>query len=117
MRLPRDRFNLIPLKDNSKIPTVPWQRYQHDKCDLDLGTNYAVICGKVSKCIVVDIDSPELKDTLFTNWDAMLRDTLVVQTGSGGYHIYLEPDEYQYHLLGLVVPYLSLHQTFFYGFE
>jgi len=94
MRLPRDRFNLIPLKDKSKIPTVPWQRYQHDKCDLDLGINYAIICGKVSKCIVIDIDSPELKDTLFTNWTAMLRDTLVVQTGSGGYHIYLEPDEY-----------------------
>lgn len=94
MRLPRDRFNLIPLKDKSKIPTVPWQRYQHDKCDLDLNTNYAVICGKVSKCIVIDIDSPELKDVLFTNWDRMLKDTLVVKTGSGGYHIYLEPDEY-----------------------
>jgi len=94
MRLPRDRFNLIPLRDNSKLPTVPWQRYQHDKCDLEIKTNYAVICGPTSRCIVIDLDHEDLKKELFTNWTQLLMDTLVVQTGKKGYHIYLEPDQY-----------------------
>jgi len=94
MSLPRDRFNLIPLPDRSKIPIIPWKIYQDTKCELDIETNYAVICGPISKCIVIDLDDPKLKDEIFTNWTQLLKDTLVVQTGKKGYHIYLEPDEY-----------------------
>ena len=90
--LSRDIFNLIPIRDKSKIPAIAWGEYQQKKYEGEItSTNYAVICGKVSGCVVIDIDSPELIHKLFKNWEGLLKGTLVIKTGSGGYHVYVRP--------------------------
>ena len=90
--LDRSIFNLIPLRDKSKLPAVSWGEFKDKKYDGELkSTNYAVICGEVSQCVVIDIDSPELTPEIFKGWDDLKKKTLVVKTGSGGYHIYTKP--------------------------
>ena len=90
--LSRETFNLIPIRDKAKIPAIAWGEYQQKKYEGEItSTNYAVICGKVSGCVVIDIDSPELIHKLFKNWDGLLKSTLVIKTGSGGYHVYVRP--------------------------
>jgi len=90
--LSRDIFNLIPIRDKSKIPAIAWGEYQQKKYEGEItSTNYAVICGKVSGCVVIDIDSPVLIHKLFKNWEGLLKGTLVIKTGSGGYHVYVRP--------------------------
>jgi len=90
--LSRDTFNLIPIRDKSKIPAIAWGEYQQKKYEGEINsTNYAVICGKVSGCVVIDVDSPELIRKLFKDWDNLLKTTLVIKTGSGGYHVYVKP--------------------------
>ncbi len=92
----RERFNLIPLRERSKLPSIPWLEYQKKKYTGELAKNNAVICGKISKCVVIDVDSPELIQQLFNDWNTVLKKTLVVKTGSGGYHIYLKPRNDKY---------------------
>jgi len=41
--------------------------------------------------VVIDIDAPELLTQMFEDVDRLKKKTLVVQTGSGGYHIYVKP--------------------------
>ena len=95
--LSRDTFNLIPIREKSKIPAIAWGEYQNKKYEGNINsTNYAVICGKVSGCVVIDIDSPELIQKLFKNWDGLLKVTLVIKTGSGGYHVYVRPKNNNY---------------------
>jgi len=90
--LSREIFNLIPIRDKSKIPAISWGEYQQKKYEGEINsTNYAVICGKVSGCVVIDVDSPELIRKLFKDWDNLLKTTLVIKTGSGGYHVYVKP--------------------------
>ena len=91
--LSRDTFNLIPIRDKSKIPLIAWAEFKNKKYDGDIKTtNYAVICGEVSRCVVIDIDSPELTPEIFQGWEELKKKTLVVKTGSGGYHIYVKPN-------------------------
>lgn len=86
-------FNIIPCKDNSKLPAIPWKEFQTKKyTDKVTTTNYAIICGETSNVFVIDVDSPELIHFLFTDFEVVKDTTLTVQTGSGGYHIYFEYD-------------------------
>ena len=95
--LSRDTFNLIPIRDKSKIPLIAWAEFKNKKYDGDIKTtNYAVICGEVSHCVVIDIDSPELTPEIFKGWEELKKKTLVVKTGSGGYHIYVKPNNKVY---------------------
>jgi len=68
-------YNLIPLKNNSKIPAIRWKKYQYRKASLEEiekwfitfdDPNIALITGK--ELIVVDLDDilkfPELKKLL-----------------------------------------------------
>jgi len=87
-------LNLIPCKPKSKIPAVPWKEYQTKKCSLPLDENgnAAVICGQVSGGIaVIDIDSPNLIDKVLRDFESIKQNTLVVETGSGGFHVYVRP--------------------------
>ncbi len=83
---------MIPCKPKTKIPAVPWKEYQTKKY---LGItypeqNYAVICGAISgNLVVIDIDDPELVNVIFKDFEGIKKNTLVVKTGSGGYHIYV----------------------------
>ena len=95
--LDRSVFNLIPLRDKSKLPTIAWGEFKDKRYNGELnGVNYAVICGEVSQCVVIDIDSPELTPEIFKGWDDLKKKTLVVKTGSGGYHIYTKPKDGKY---------------------
>jgi hypothetical protein len=87
-------LNIIPLKERSKIPQLPWAKFQNEKFigDIPDNVNIGVICGKISDNLVVidiDINDESLVDEIFP--DARNK-TLVVKTGRG-YHIYLKTDK------------------------
>jgi len=87
-------LNVVPAIPNSKQPSLKWKDYQTKKYDGDIPKDYnlAVICGKTSNgLVVIDIDAPELLTQMFEDVDRLKKKTLVVQTGSGGYHIYVKP--------------------------
>jgi len=52
-------WNIIPIKKNSKVPSIKWLEYQENKFptkDLDMyypNINRAVICGKTSRNLVI----------------------------------------------------------------
>lgn len=90
----RSNFALFPL--NGKVPTVPaWQDTPVD-LNASFTGNYGVVIGPSR--LVVDIDVRDgrkgiesfrslVKDlNLPTGWE---KETFIVKTGSGGYHIYL----------------------------
>lgn len=95
---------MIPIGHKSKKPTVEWKEYQRRKPTEEemrnwfngKESNVAIVCGSISgDLVVLDCDSPELYVNINDLWmmkynqkiDAM---TPVVQTGGGGYHIYLK---------------------------
>lgn len=89
-------LNLIPCVVKSKMPSIAWKGYQTKKYNgpIPVIGNAAVLCGRIEGCeplMVLDLDDPELANTLFDDWERVLRENLVVQTGSGGYHIYVKP--------------------------
>ncbi len=83
--------NIIPLKPESKIPQIPWAKYQEEKYTETIpdNANLGIICGKTSDNLViidVDRDNELLLDQIFSD---VKNQTLVVKTGRG-YHIYLK---------------------------
>ena len=87
-------LNVVPAIPNSKQPSVKWTEFQKVKYTGDIPKDYnlAVICGKVSGgLVVIDIDAPELLTQMFDDVERLKKKTMVVQTGSGGYHIYVKP--------------------------
>ena len=90
-------FNVFPIPSKQKGADY---RYQSDKTKLNQpikeDENYGIVCGRVANCkpfVVIDIDTPELNRIIFDDWDTILKQTLVVETGSGGYHVFVEPNE------------------------
>ncbi len=94
--------NLIELKPKSKIPSKPWKKYQNElnNDDFSKDSNYAVLGGSISKdLIIIDVDKmdesdpdghvPVPLDFLDKIIPGVLKKTLVVKTGTGGYHIYI----------------------------
>ena len=94
--------NLIELKPKSKIPIGSWKTYQSviNESVFAEGANYAVLAGSISKdLVIIDVDKMNPDDP---NFHApvdleflndiipnVLSRTLVVKTGTGGYHIYI----------------------------
>ena len=94
--------NVIELKPKSKIPVGSWKTYQTqiNENPISPGANFAVLAGSVSKeLIIIDVDKMnpddpnfhapvdlEFLNDLIPN---VLNRTLVVKTGTGGYHIYI----------------------------
>jgi hypothetical protein len=104
-------INLIPLPWGRKdSPLVSWKKYQSEKVtpeQLDKwlnnkkwisehgGVNLAVICGKVSKLIVLDFDVKESYFGFLSTLPKELRDKvtsqcIIVETGKG-FHVYIRP--------------------------
>ncbi|MEM2365653.1 MAG: bifunctional DNA primase/polymerase [Nitrososphaerota archaeon] len=93
-------FSIIPCLPNSKIPAVKWKEFQLRKPSneeienwrklWENGYNVAVIAGSISgNLVVIDVDS--YKDSCFLraiDFDRLLESTFVVETPSGGLHIY-----------------------------
>lgn len=83
-------LNLIPCKDNSKLPSIPWKEYQTETYKGNLATNNAVVCGLTSgNLVVIDLDDPSLATLIFKDFEALKKKTLVVATGKKGHHIYI----------------------------
>ena len=86
-------LNLIPCKDKSKLPSIPWKEYQTKKYIEEITcTNRAVILGQTSNgVVVIDIDAPGLENVIFGDLEKIKTKTLVVRTGRGGTHVYVKP--------------------------
>ena len=102
MRLSEAGLSIIPVKtDGTKRPAGKWKKYQTEIADQDTVLRWflnvlfgiAIICGQVSGNLeVLDFDEPEA----FPKWkqlveieDSELLDRLViVETPTGGYHVY-----------------------------
>ena len=88
-------LNVIPCKPNDKKPSVAWKNYQTKKYEQTIprDANVGIICGKSSgSLLVVDIDNAN-SDFIDKIYDDALNKTLVVKTGSGGYHIYFRVEK------------------------
>ena len=90
-------LNCFPIKEKQKEADY---RYNGANTKLNQpikdNENYGIVTGKVSGCktaVVIDIDAPELNKIIFDDWDMILKQTLVVQTGRGGYHVWVYPNE------------------------
>jgi len=86
-------FNCFPLKHHSKEPAVSsWKEYQTSRYtgDFKEGQNVAIVTGKLSNLIVIDLDDKKLANKIFSKWDELLHHTFVVETARG-YHIYCKP--------------------------
>ena len=90
----RQGYNPIPLRPRSKKPAVQWQTYQTEQIlpsTLE-AWNYegawngvAIICGSISKLVVVDCDSKEV----FERVHSLAPVTKIVKSGSGkSWHLY-----------------------------
>lgn len=67
-------YSLIPLKNNSKIPAIRWKPYQYKRASFkDILSfyvrfnepNIAIITGRISKLLVLDVDDPLKLPELF----------------------------------------------------
>jgi hypothetical protein len=99
-------LSVIPLKPGEKVPLVKWERYQGEpptiaevqKWFKDTNYNIAIICGRVSRnLVVIDFDDGEIYEKFMKEieGDAELKDviesTWLVKTGKG-FHVYLWVD-------------------------
>lgn len=92
--------NLIELQPKTKFPKGRWQKYQTERNEevFAQDSNYAVIGGRISNnLIILDLDKvkeggghePVDEAYLDRIFKDVKKKTLVVKTGTGGYHIYL----------------------------
>jgi len=91
-KLRQSNVNVIPLQPRSKIPADSWKIYQKEKYQGSINgdVNYACICGEISNnLVVIDIDKTTNENILNEILPNCLNNTLVIKTGSGGYHIYI----------------------------
>ena len=95
--------NLIELQPNSKRPKAQWKEYQtkFNESIFPEDANYGVLGGEISNnLIILDLDKKGSdgghSEIDIVYLDKVIRDvlkkTLVVRTGTGGYHIYLRND-------------------------
>ena len=90
-------FSVIPLAPNSKRPALDsWAEFQQRRPNLDeiqtwwgngQQNGIAVICGKVSNIVVLDIDDPDKFAIALNAVGETLPDTPIVRTRKG-WHVY-----------------------------
>ncbi len=90
-------FSVIPVKQNKK-PLTKWEQYQSEKAGPDQiqawwkewpGANIALVTGRESGCMVVDVDTQTGLDAL----NEFLNDNLITpiaETPGGGWHYYFK---------------------------
>src|SRR4030042_1828112 len=94
-------FAVTPLQGKKPI-LKGWQNYSLEDSRNDTisalqrgkADNFGIITGTISGIVVVDID---LRENGIDNWLNMIQghqmeETFIVETGSGGYHIYYQYD-------------------------
>lgn len=90
-------WSIIPVGKNKK-PLIRWEKYQTEKATKEQLTkwlgeyptaNIAVVTGKISNIIVIDIDPRHGA----TDEDFKDIQTVRSKTGGGGWHIYFQYEE------------------------
>ncbi len=115
-------FYKIPLNDNEKTPSMAgWSGASQQKLEAftmlsETTTNHGVLCGEPNGIIVFDYDIYKLPNN-HINLDNLKHvhgeNTIIVQTTSGGYHVYHKFDEKVKHWKGVcgLFGYLDIRTT------
>jgi len=94
-------WSIVPARVEGKRALVAWKRWQRELPGLELverwwarwpGANLAVVTGRVSGIVVVDIDPRHNGDLALAELETLHGDLpwrAVVETPSGGWHVYL----------------------------
>jgi hypothetical protein len=92
-------FSIIPV-DGKKPALRAWAKYQHERADYwtihrwhraGILRGFGVVCGRISNCVVIDLDGDEAVNTWRAAFPHLL-DTYTVTSGSGhGQHLYYRP--------------------------
>ena len=92
-------WNIIPINKSTKRPLIKWEQFQKERVTEELlnewykkypNANLAVITGKVSNLIVIDIDSIEGREAYIAQFGE-IHDTIAQTTGkSGGLHLFFK---------------------------
>lgn len=92
-------MNVIPIMNKTKTPCIAWGRFINEKVtekeidewwDRWPEANIAIICGKVSDCIVVDVDPRNGGSESAKGWGQFATPTTL--TPNKGYHLYFKYD-------------------------
>ena len=92
-------FSLIPVKNNSKIPAIRWKKYQYIRAGFEEILNWyfnfsepniAIVTGKISKLVVIDLDDPSKLEKLKSIIPEIDKTTRVKTTR--GSHFYFSLD-------------------------
>lgn len=93
-------FSLIPCKRDKRPALKSWKAYQHQtpsrqtidtwfRFDGQRHQSIGVICGTISRLLVIDLDGIEAMKLFYQTWPEMSQRTFTVLTGSGkGCHLY-----------------------------
>lgn len=93
-------WSVIPVREKDKRPAIPWKRYQskhvsertlHEWFDRNPDYNVAIVTGKLSGLVVVDVDPRHGgKESLraLEREHGPLPQTVESVTGGGGRHVY-----------------------------
>lgn len=100
--LHRRGWNVLAAPDRGKTPLGPWKRWQSERvAERDVrdwfagrAHNVFIVCGRVSRLVVLDCDDREALDWWHGQLGPILAETARVQT-SQGFHFYFSigPDE------------------------
>jgi hypothetical protein len=87
-------FSVIPVENRTRRPLAAWAEYQHrlpSLAELDRwvgeypGSGMAIVCGRVSRLVVLDVDPRNGGDVSMQAYPPLVR---TVWTGGGGSHFY-----------------------------
>jgi len=97
--------SVIPLKGGrnsvtGKQPRIAWQIYQMQQASSDQieqwfqgGTSaYGIICGQISRLIVIDFDEPDVQAKFIQKFPELIDTYIVKSGGRGTLHLYFEVD-------------------------
>jgi len=97
--------SIIPLKGGrnsvtGKQPPIAWQTYQMQRASSDQieqwfssGTSaYGIICGQISRLIVIDFDEPDAQAKFIQKFPQLMGTYIVKSGGRGTLHLYFEVD-------------------------
>ena len=97
----RDKgFQIVTGYKDKKHPNISWKEYQsnfmtEEEFTTILAQNdqglYCMITGEISGVVVVDVDSVDVYDRYFKQFE---NKTVVVKTPSGGYHLWFRINKY-----------------------
>ncbi|MCS7215509.1 MAG: bifunctional DNA primase/polymerase, partial [Thermodesulfovibrio sp.] len=90
----RAGISIVPVKQNSKEPSISWKPYQNQYIDSDSidklfheSSNLAIVTGKISNLTIVDVDNID-KFNNFYNFNKLMAQAGVVVKSLKGWHLW-----------------------------